>query len=95
MSKRTKALTRELHDKGLQQLGDVAALLRAKATPDEQEAYRAFVLQVAAKVAGAHKEEGQAVSGPEQAALDEVRARLQNEALDRRRCSSSSSWSCS
>jgi hypothetical protein len=70
----------ELHDKGLQQLGDVAALLRAKATPDEQEAYRSFVLEVASKVAGAHKEEGQAVSGPEQSALDEVRARLQNEA---------------
>lgn len=67
----------ELHDKGLQQLGDVAALLRAKATPEEQEAYRAFVLEVASKVAGAHKEEGQSVSGPEQAALDEVRARLQ------------------
>ena len=74
------ASNEELHDKGLQQLGDVAALLRAKATPEEQEAYRAFVLQVASKVAGAHKEEGQPVSGPEQAALDEVRARLQNPA---------------
>ena len=70
----------ELHDKGLQQLGDVAALLRAKASPEEQEAYRAFVLQVASKVAGAHKEEERPVSGPEQAALDEVRARLQNPA---------------
>jgi hypothetical protein len=68
----------ELHDKGLEQLGGVAALLGAKATPEEREAYREFVLTVATKVADAHKEEGQAVSRPEQAALDEVRTKLQS-----------------
>lgn len=70
----------ELHDKGLQQLDDVAALLRTKATPEDLAAYRAFVLAVASKVAAAHKEEGQEVSPPEQAALDEVRARLEGSA---------------
>jgi hypothetical protein len=66
----------ELRDNGLQQLSSAAELLRAKATPEELAAYREFVLTVASHVAEAHKEEGQAVSPPEQAALDEVRARL-------------------
>jgi hypothetical protein len=70
----------ELHEKGMQQLGEVAALLRAKATPEELGAYRAFVLAVASKVAAAHKEEGQDVTAAEQGVLDEVRARLQDEA---------------
>jgi hypothetical protein len=67
--------TQELHDEGLQHIGQTAQLLRAKA-PDELPAYREFVLGVAAKVAAAHKEGGQEVSPPEQAALDEIRAQL-------------------
>jgi hypothetical protein len=67
--------TQELHDQGLQHIGETAQLLRAKA-PDDLAAYREFVLSVAAKVAAAHKEDGQAVSPPEQAALDEIRAQL-------------------
>jgi hypothetical protein len=67
--------TQELHDQGLQQLGETAQLLRTKA-PDDLTAYTEFVLGVAAKVAAAHKEHGQEVSPPEQAALDEIRARL-------------------
>jgi hypothetical protein len=65
----------ELHDKGLQQLADIAQLLRTKA-PDEVDAYREFVIGVATHVAEAHKEEGQAISPPEQAALDEIRSRM-------------------
>jgi hypothetical protein len=65
----------ELHDKGLQQLADVAQLLRTKA-PDDVDPYREFVIGVATHVAEAHKEEGQAISPPEQAALDEIRSRM-------------------
>lgn len=66
----------ELHDKGLQQLGEAVELVRTK-SPDDLAAYREFVLSVATKVAAAHKEGGQEVSPPEQAALDEIRARLE------------------
>jgi len=68
--------TQELHDGGLQQLGETGQLLRAKA-PDDLPAYTEFVVGVATKVAAAHKENGQQVSPPEQAALDEIRARLE------------------
>jgi hypothetical protein len=67
--------TQELHDGGLQQLGQVAELLRAK-SPDDLPAYTEFVVGVATKVAAAHKEHGQDVSPPEQAVLDEIRQRL-------------------
>ena len=40
-------------------------------------AYRGFVLTAASKVASAHKEEGVEVSPAEQAALDEIRRRLE------------------
>jgi hypothetical protein len=70
----------ELHEKGLQQVSDAAAALRAKATPEEAAAYRDFVLNAASKVAAAHKEDGVEVSPQEQAALDEVRTRLGTEA---------------
>jgi hypothetical protein len=70
----------ELHEKGLQQMSEAAAALRAKATPEEAAAYRDFVLTAASKVAAAHKEDGVEVSPQEQAALDEVRTRLGTEA---------------
>jgi hypothetical protein len=69
----------ELHEKGLQQVSDAAAALRAKATPEETAAYRDFVLTAASKVAAAHKEDGVEVSPKEQAALDEVRTRLETD----------------
>jgi hypothetical protein len=65
-----------LREEGLQRLGDAVALLRAKATPEELGDYREFVLAVASEVATAHKEDGQEMSPSEQAALDEVRARM-------------------
>ena len=72
--------TAELREQGLRQLGDAVALRRATATPEELADYREFVVSVASKVAAAHKEEGERVSPPEQAALDEVRAHLDSSA---------------
>jgi hypothetical protein len=66
----------ELHDEGLQRLGEAVELVRTK-SPDDLAAYREFVLGVATKVAAAHKEGGQEVSPPEQAALDDIRGRLE------------------
>ena len=66
----------ELKSTGLQHLRDAIAVLDAKATPDEVAAYRRFVLSVADRVAKAHREDGMDVSGPEQAAMDEISAAM-------------------
>jgi len=66
----------ELHDKALGELRDAADLLRAKATPEDLESYRKFVLALAERVAEAHKEGGQAVSEREQAVLGEIEGSL-------------------
>jgi hypothetical protein len=67
----------ELHDEGLKLIGEAAALVRAKAAPEEAAAYNEFVVTAASSVAEAHKEHGQRVSEKEQAELDEIRAQLQ------------------
>ena len=69
----------ELRQNGLQHLRDAIAILQQKATPDEVEAYRGFVLQVANNVAGAHREHGSEVSPAEQGAVDEITAALSGE----------------
>jgi hypothetical protein len=66
----------ELKSTGLQHLRDAISVLEAKATPDEVAAYRQFVLSVADRVAKAHREDGTDVSGPEQAAIDEISAAM-------------------
>jgi hypothetical protein len=66
----------ELRAQGQEQLAAARALLAEKATPEELDTYRAFVLDAAQRVATAHKEGGQEVSPEEQAALDEIRYRL-------------------
>jgi hypothetical protein len=66
----------ELKAAGLQQLRDALALLEQKATADEVEAYKRFVVTLAEKVANAHREDGQNVSPAEQAALDEIKTTL-------------------
>jgi 2-succinyl-5-enolpyruvyl-6-hydroxy-3-cyclohexene-1-carboxylate synthase len=66
----------ELKQHGLQHLRDAVELLERKATPDEVEAYRRFVLTLAEKVAGAHREGGTSVSEPERAAIDEISTSL-------------------
>jgi hypothetical protein len=68
----------ELKQHGLQLLHDAVALLERKATPDEVDEYRRFVVTLADRVAAAHREEGAAVSPAEQAAIDEITATLDN-----------------
>ncbi len=62
----------ELKDAGLQHLRTAVTLLENKATPDEVDEYRRFILTLANKVAAAHREEGQQVSPPEAAAIDQI-----------------------
>jgi hypothetical protein len=66
----------ELKAAGLQHLRDAVALLESKATPDEVEGYRRFVLSLAGKVAAAHREGGQAESPAETEAIQEISAAL-------------------
>lgn len=66
----------ELRDAGLKHLRDVMALLEAKATSEECEDYRRFVLAVANKVANAHREAGQSVSPAEAQAIEQISAAL-------------------
>ena len=60
----------------MQQLGDAVALLEQKATPEEVDDYKRFVLTLVEKVANAHRENAHNVSPAEQAALDEIEAKL-------------------
>ncbi|MBV8733588.1 MAG: hypothetical protein JO342_14770 [Solirubrobacterales bacterium] len=66
----------ELRQHGLEHLRDAVEVLERKATQEEFEGYRRFVRSVAEKVASAHREDGVAVTGPEQAAIDEISATL-------------------
>jgi hypothetical protein len=66
----------ELRENGLKHLHDAVALLKSKATTEEVEEYRRFVLTLASKVAAAHKEEGQSVSPAEADAIQEITAAL-------------------
>jgi hypothetical protein len=66
----------ELKQHGLQHLRDSVALLERKATPVEVGEYRQFIINLTHKVAAAHREHGQDVSEPEQAAIDEITAAL-------------------
>src|ERR1700759_3984496 len=59
----------EVKARGLQHVRHAVQVLETKATPDEVNDYRRFVLTLADKGANAHKEDGMAVSGPEQAGL--------------------------
>ena len=66
----------ELKDAGLQHLRTAVALLETRATPDEVDEYRRFILTLAEKVAAAHREEGQDVSPAEAAAIDQIAGAL-------------------
>jgi len=75
---RTRAgSTEELKEHRLGELRDAIALLREKATPEEVEDYRRFVLGLAERVAAAHKEGGEAISDAERSAIDEVAATME------------------
>ena len=66
----------ELRDNGLRHLRDAAALVESKATTQERDDYRRFVLTLASKVAAAHKEAGQSVSPAEAQAIQQITAAL-------------------
>jgi hypothetical protein len=66
----------ELKDSGLAHLRDAVALLESKATAEERDNYGRFVLNLATKVAAAHREGGQSVSPAEAAAIQEIAAAL-------------------
>jgi hypothetical protein len=66
----------ELRDSGLGHLRDAVALLQNKATSEETEDYRRFILTVANKVANAHREAGQSVSPAEAQAIEQISAAL-------------------
>ena len=68
----------ELQGHALQRLGEAVGLLESKATAEEADAYKHFALDVAERVASAHKEGGflgvggKPVSEKEDAALNRV-----------------------
>ena len=72
----------ELREKGPARLRESVELLQQKATPEEVEDYKSFVVELAQRAAAAHKEGGflgiggEEVSEAEQAAIDEIRAAL-------------------
>ncbi len=70
----------ELKLHGLQHLSDSIGVLERKATPAEVDEYRQFIVNLAQKVAAAHREHGQAVSESEEAAIDEIAEALKGTA---------------
>jgi len=66
----------ELKEHGLQHLRDAVELLERKVTPEELDDYKRFVLNVADKVANAHREGGESVSGDERATIEAIEASL-------------------
>ncbi|HXY71019.1 MAG TPA: hypothetical protein VEM41_00620 [Actinomycetota bacterium] len=66
----------ELKDGGLGHIRDAIKVLDGKATPEEVEEYKQFVLHLADNVANAHREGGVAVSPAEKAAIDEIAAAM-------------------
>jgi hypothetical protein len=66
----------ELREHGLEHLHEAVELLGRKATPDELESYRRFVVTLAEKVANAHREGGVGISDAERTALEEISASL-------------------
>jgi hypothetical protein len=66
----------ELKEHGLQHLRDAISLLEKKATPQEVDDYRRFIVTLADKVAHAHREHGQEMSDAERAAIEEISSNL-------------------
>jgi hypothetical protein len=66
----------ELQAHAVEVLHDAVALLEAKATAQEVDDYRRFILTLARKVAERHEEDGAAISPSEQRALDDLAGAL-------------------
>jgi hypothetical protein len=70
---RTRARSpEEMKMNGLENLREAAALLEQKATPEEVEEYKRFILDLAEQVAEAHKD----VSDQERVAIEEIAGTL-------------------
>jgi hypothetical protein len=72
----------ELKQHSLQNIRDAIALLKTKATDDEVEQYRKFVIDLSSRVAEARKEgfmglSGERVSDAERSAIEEITSALQ------------------
>jgi hypothetical protein len=66
----------ELKTAALELVRNAVGVLETKATPDEVNDYRRFVLTLSDHVANAHREDGMAVSAGEQAAIADITAAL-------------------
>ena len=66
----------ELREHGLQHLRDAVSLLEQKASPQEVDDFRRFVVTLAENVANAHREGDVAMSDAEHAAVEEITAAL-------------------
>jgi hypothetical protein len=66
----------ELRDQGIDCLRDATTLLEHKATVEERDDYRHFVLTVANKVAAAHREKGNQVTPAEEQAIQDITTAL-------------------
>ena len=66
----------ELEQQSLGRLTEAVALLEEKATPAEVDGYKRFALDVAQRVADAHKEKGESVSTAERDAIERIEASL-------------------
>jgi hypothetical protein len=66
----------ELKRHGEQLLQEAVATLEGKATADEVEDYRRFILSLAQRVAARHEEHGTQISPAEQSALDDLAVAL-------------------
>ena len=66
----------ELKRHGVQLLQEAVATLEGKATADEVDDYRRFVLALAKRVAERHEEHGTQISPAEQSALDDLAVAL-------------------
>jgi hypothetical protein len=83
---RTRAHSREeLTERNLQRLREAVALLEQKATPEEVEDYKRFIISLAERVAEARKEgflglSGERVSPDERRALEQIAEALGTEA---------------
>jgi hypothetical protein len=62
----------ELKDNGLEHIKAAVTVLDSKATAEETDGYRHFILELANKVAAAHREEGRGISPGEAEAIEEI-----------------------
>ena len=76
MERRKAHTPEELKEQALDCLYEATALLEHKATAEERDDYRRFVLSVANKVAAAHREGGKQVSPAEEEAIQDVTTAL-------------------